>query len=30
VPSNESALHLKNPTYRRIGPDLRVEGEIQR
>jgi len=30
VPSNESALRLKNPTYRRIGPDLRVEGEIQR
>jgi diaminohydroxyphosphoribosylaminopyrimidine deaminase/5-amino-6-(5-phosphoribosylamino)uracil reductase len=28
APSNESALHLKNPTYRRIGPDLRVEGEI--
>ena len=30
VPSNESALHLNNPTYRRIGPDLRVEGEVQR
>jgi diaminohydroxyphosphoribosylaminopyrimidine deaminase/5-amino-6-(5-phosphoribosylamino)uracil reductase len=30
APSNESALRLKNPTYRRIGPDLRVEGEIQR
>jgi diaminohydroxyphosphoribosylaminopyrimidine deaminase/5-amino-6-(5-phosphoribosylamino)uracil reductase len=30
MPSNESALRLKNPTYRRIGPDLRVEGEIQR
>ena len=29
VPSNESALHLNNPTYRRIGPDLRVEGEVQ-
>jgi diaminohydroxyphosphoribosylaminopyrimidine deaminase/5-amino-6-(5-phosphoribosylamino)uracil reductase len=28
VPSNESALRLKNPTYRRIGPDLRVEGEL--
>jgi len=28
VPSNESALQLKNPTYRRIGPDLRIEGEI--
>lgn len=28
VPSNESALKLKNPTYRRIGPDLRVEGEV--
>ena len=28
VPSNESALHLKNPTYRRIGPDLRIEGEV--
>ena len=30
VPSNESAPRLKTPTYRRIGPDLRVEGEIQR
>jgi diaminohydroxyphosphoribosylaminopyrimidine deaminase/5-amino-6-(5-phosphoribosylamino)uracil reductase len=30
APSNESALRLKNPTYRRIGSDLRVEGEIQR
>ena len=30
VASNESALRLKNPTYSRIGPDLRVEGEIQR
>jgi diaminohydroxyphosphoribosylaminopyrimidine deaminase/5-amino-6-(5-phosphoribosylamino)uracil reductase len=30
VPSNESALQLKNPTYRRIGPDLRVEGEVHR
>jgi diaminohydroxyphosphoribosylaminopyrimidine deaminase/5-amino-6-(5-phosphoribosylamino)uracil reductase len=30
VPSNDSALRLKNPTYRRIGPDLRVEGEVQR
>jgi len=28
APSNESALRLKNPTYRRIGPDLRIEGEI--
>jgi diaminohydroxyphosphoribosylaminopyrimidine deaminase/5-amino-6-(5-phosphoribosylamino)uracil reductase len=28
VPSNESAIRLKNPTYRRIGPDLRVEGEL--
>jgi diaminohydroxyphosphoribosylaminopyrimidine deaminase/5-amino-6-(5-phosphoribosylamino)uracil reductase len=30
VPSNESALRLKNPTYRRIGPDLRVEGGVHR
>ena len=30
VPSNESAIHLKNPTYRLIGPDLRIEGEVQR
>jgi diaminohydroxyphosphoribosylaminopyrimidine deaminase/5-amino-6-(5-phosphoribosylamino)uracil reductase len=30
MPSNESALRLKNPTYRRIGPDLRIDGEIQR
>ncbi|MFM8715886.1 MAG: bifunctional diaminohydroxyphosphoribosylaminopyrimidine deaminase/5-amino-6-(5-phosphoribosylamino)uracil reductase RibD [Spartobacteria bacterium] len=30
VPSNESALRLKNPTYRRIGPDRRIEGEVQR
>ena len=30
APSNESALRLKNPTYRRIGPDLRIEGEVQR
>ena len=30
VLSNESALHLKNPTYRRTGPDLRVEGEVHR
>jgi diaminohydroxyphosphoribosylaminopyrimidine deaminase/5-amino-6-(5-phosphoribosylamino)uracil reductase len=28
APSNESALRLKTPTYRRIGPDLRVEGEL--
>lgn len=28
VPSNESAPRLKNPTYRQIGPDLRVEGEV--
>ncbi len=28
APSNESAIRLKNPTYRRIGPDLRVEGEL--
>ncbi|MEI8294481.1 MAG: bifunctional diaminohydroxyphosphoribosylaminopyrimidine deaminase/5-amino-6-(5-phosphoribosylamino)uracil reductase RibD [bacterium] len=30
VPSNESAVRLKKPTYRRIGPDLLVEGEIHR
>jgi diaminohydroxyphosphoribosylaminopyrimidine deaminase/5-amino-6-(5-phosphoribosylamino)uracil reductase len=29
APSNESAIRLKNPTYRRIGPDLRVEGEVR-
>ncbi len=28
APSNESAIRLKNPTYRRIGPDLRIEGEL--
>lgn len=28
VPSNESAIRLKNPVYTRIGPDLRIEGEI--
>lgn len=27
--SNESAIRLKNPTFRRIGADLRVEGEIE-
>lgn len=29
VPSNESAPRLKKPIYRQIGPDLRVEGEIE-
>ena len=29
VPSNESAPRLKNPTYRQVGPDLRVEGEVE-
>jgi diaminohydroxyphosphoribosylaminopyrimidine deaminase/5-amino-6-(5-phosphoribosylamino)uracil reductase len=30
VPSNASAFRLKYPTCRRIGPDLRIEGEVQR
>jgi diaminohydroxyphosphoribosylaminopyrimidine deaminase/5-amino-6-(5-phosphoribosylamino)uracil reductase len=29
VPSNESAPRIKNPIYRQIGPDLRVEGEAE-
>ena len=27
--SNESAVRLKNPTFRRIGPDLKIEGEVE-
>jgi len=29
VPSNELAPRLKKPTYRQVGPDLRVEGEVK-
>jgi diaminohydroxyphosphoribosylaminopyrimidine deaminase/5-amino-6-(5-phosphoribosylamino)uracil reductase len=28
IASNESAIQLKNPSYRRVGSDLRVEAEI--
>jgi diaminohydroxyphosphoribosylaminopyrimidine deaminase/5-amino-6-(5-phosphoribosylamino)uracil reductase len=28
--SNESGLPLRNPVYKKIGPDLRIEGEIER
>jgi diaminohydroxyphosphoribosylaminopyrimidine deaminase/5-amino-6-(5-phosphoribosylamino)uracil reductase len=25
---NESGIRLRNPVYKKIGPDLRIEGEI--